>query len=114
MNRFHKVNEIYDVTLNEVHHLFYATNKSSKESFTFRNVMKQDDKLALVDAREKDITYHSNCGHWSIFHHDNIPNESRPIKAIWLFKRKQKPDVELLKHKARLCYHGGMQQWGDS
>ena len=34
--------------------------------------------------------------------------------AIWSFKRKRKPDGLLLKHKARLCAHGGQQRWGGS
>ena len=87
MNRFHDVNEIYDDTLNEVHHLLYATDISSNESFTFRNAMKQDDKLAFVDAMEKEISDHEKGGHWSIVHHDTLTNKSRPIKAIWSFKR---------------------------
>jgi len=33
---------------------------------------------------------------------------------IWSFKRKRRPDGSLLKHKARLCAHGGMQTWGDN
>ena len=53
MNRFHKVNNLYDGTLNEVHNLFYATNISSNESFTFLNEMKQDDNLVFVEAMEK-------------------------------------------------------------
>ena len=76
--------------------------------------MKQDDKLAFVDATEKEISDHEKGGHWSIVHRDTLPNKARPIKEIWYFKRKRKPDGELLKHKARLCAHGGMQQWGDS
>ena len=52
MNRSDKVNELYDGTLNEVHHLFYATGISTNESFMFRNSMKQDDKLDFVDAME--------------------------------------------------------------
>ena len=31
--------------------------------------------------------------------------------AIWSFKRKRYPDGTLNKHKARLCAHGGQQQW---
>ena len=114
MNRPQEVNELYDGTLNEVHHLIYATDISSNDSFTFRNTMKQDDKLAFVDAMEKETSSHENGGHWSIVHCDNLLNKARPIKAIWSFKRKRKPDGELLKHKDRLCAHGGMQQWGDS
>ena len=114
MNRFHKVNELYDGTINELHQLLYVTNISSNDSFTFRNAMKQDDKLAFVDAMEKEISDHEKGGHCSIVHHDNLPNKARPIKAIWSFKRKRKPDGDILNHKARLCAHGGMQKWGDS
>ena len=114
MNRFHEVNELYDGTLNEVHHLLYATDINSNETFTFRNEIKQDDKLAFFDAMEKEISDHKKVGHWSIVHQDTIPNKERPITEIWYFKQKRKPDGELLKHKACLCDHGGMQQWGDS
>ena len=31
---------------------------------------------------------------------------------IWSFKRKRHPDERLSKYKARLCCHGGQQQWG--
>ena len=63
---------------------------------------------------ERDISDHEKGGHWSIFHCDTLPNKSRPIKAIWSFKQKRKPDGELITHKARFCAHGGMQQLGDS
>ena len=34
------------------------------------------------------------------------------IMMIWSFKRKRHPDGRLSKYKARLCCHGGQQQWG--
>ena len=34
------------------------------------------------------------------------------ILAIWSFKRKRFPDGSIHKHKARLCAHGVMQQYG--
>ena len=58
MNRSHEANELYEGTLNEVNHLLYSTDISSNDSFTFRNAMKQDDKLAFVDATEKEISNH--------------------------------------------------------
>ena len=76
--------------------------------------MKQDDKLASVDAMEKEISDHEKCGHWSIVHCNNLRNKARPRKEIWSFKRKRKIDGEVLRHKARLCAHGRMQQWGDN
>jgi hypothetical protein len=41
-----------------------------------------------------------------------MPKEMKTIMAIWSFKCKRLPDGTLNKHKARLCAHGGMQQWG--
>ena len=35
MNWYHEVNEMYDGTLNSVHHFMYATNIASNDSFTF-------------------------------------------------------------------------------
>ena len=82
MNQFYEVNELYDGTLNEVHHLFYATDISSNKSFTLRNSMKQYDKLELVETIEKEITDHDSGGHWSIVYRDTLPNKLRSIKAI--------------------------------
>ena len=76
--------------------------------------MKQDDKLEFVDAMEKEISDHEKGKHWSIVHPDTPSHKARLIKSIWSFKRKRKPDGELLKHKARLCAHGVIQQWGDN
>lgn len=114
MNRFHEVNELYDGTMNEVHHMMYSTDISSNECFTFKQAMKQDDKLSFVEAMEKEINDHESRDHWYIVHRDTLPQNKKPIKAIWSFKRKRAPDGSLLKHKARMCAHGGMQQWGDS
>ena len=41
-----------------------------------------------------------------------MPRGIKPIMVIWSFKRKRYPNVTLNKHKARLCAHGGQQQWG--
>ena len=88
MNRFHELNELYDGTLNKVHHLLYATDISSNDSFTFRNAMKHDVKIDFVYAMEKEISDHKKGVHWSIVHRNTLPNKARPIKAIWYFKRK--------------------------
>ena len=63
MNRFNKVNELYDENINEVNHLFYATDISTNESFTFRNAIKQDNKLDFVDAMDKEISDHERGKH---------------------------------------------------
>ena len=32
--------------------------------------------------------------------------------SIWSFKVIRAPDLSLIKHKARMCAHEGMQKWG--
>eukprot|EP00957_Ditylum_brightwellii_P209634 15362549-Ditylum_brightwellii.AAC.1 len=36
----------------------------------------------------------------------------KQLMFIWFFKRKRHADGSLAKYKARLCCHGGQQQWG--
>eukprot|EP00957_Ditylum_brightwellii_P056609 4291001-Ditylum_brightwellii.AAC.1 len=41
-----------------------------------------------------------------------IDVKRKQLMLIWSFKRKRHADGSLSKHKARLCCHGGQQQWG--
>eukprot|EP00957_Ditylum_brightwellii_P096481 7348673-Ditylum_brightwellii.AAC.1 len=44
---------------------------------------------------------------------DKRVNEKvKNIVSIWSFKTKRFPSGQLMKHKACLCVHGGMQKWG--
>ena len=45
---FHEVNELYDGTMNEVHHFCFHTDISSNECFTFQQAMKQVDIMLFV------------------------------------------------------------------
>ena len=53
MNKFHEVNEIYDGTLNKLHHLFYSTGITKNEKFIFHETMKQEDIISFVDQMER-------------------------------------------------------------
>ena len=55
---------------------------------------------------------HELRNHWTIVHCSTGPRTAKPIQAIWSFKLKLCTDGTLVKHKARLCAHGRMQQWG--
>ena len=76
--------------------------------------MKQEYRLSFMDAMEKEIHDHEEGGHWTVVHRNTIPQKSRPISSIWSFKRKRKPDGEVLKNKSRLCAHRCMKKWGES
>eukprot|EP00957_Ditylum_brightwellii_P106236 8104901-Ditylum_brightwellii.AAC.1 len=41
-----------------------------------------------------------------------IDVKRKQLMLIWSFKRKRHADGTLSKHNARLCCHGGQQQWG--
>ena len=41
---------------------------------------------------------------------ENIKRQQ--LMMIWSFKRKRDPEGKVIKYKARLCCHGGQQQWG--
>ena len=73
-------------------------------------------KSATTNAQSnrKEIADHEKQSYWSILTRSTLPKSAKPIKVIWPFKRKRKPDGELLKQKARLCAHGGMQRWGNN
>ena len=44
--------------------------------------------------------------------HKNKYGKLKTIISIWYFKRNRSPDEILIKHKSRICEHGGIQQWG--
>jgi hypothetical protein len=62
----------------------------------------------------KEVEDHEGRDHWELVLRSTIPKGIKTIQAIWSFKRKRFPDGTLNKHKARLCAHGGMQQWGEN
>ena len=75
-------------------------------------MLKQDDRDEFVNAMQVEVDAHQTREHWEIIPRSQMPKEMKTIMAIWSFKRKRLPDGILNKHKARLCAHGGMQQWG--
>jgi len=111
MNHLERINKIFDGTINETHPLALATSLSDNETYTFREMLQQPDREQFMEAMIKEIRTHEENDHWEVVTRKSIGN-SKTILAIWSFKRKRHPDGSLDKHKARLCAHGGMQQWG--
>ena len=73
---------------------------------------RQDDHVDFVKAMDKEIAAHEKKKHWEVVPRSSVPIGTKAIQAIWAFKRTRFPCGLLNKHKARLCAHGGMQQWG--
>ena len=62
----------------------------------------------------KEVEDHEARNHWTLLHHEAVPKGTKTILSMWLFKRKNYPEGRILKHKACLCAHGGMQTWGEN
>ena len=60
----------------------------------------------------KEIEHHEDNDLWEVINKNDMPSDAKTVLAIWSFKRKRYPDGRLMKHKARLCAHGGMEKWG--
>ena len=102
-----------DSTYNYIQPLAFATSKGDNETYYFHQAMQQDDREDFIDTIIKEIDDHTINLHWKVVRRSTIGN-AKIIKAIWSFKRKRRPDESLLKHKARLCAHGGIQQYGEN
>ena len=75
-------------------------------------MMHQEDMPKFVEAMQKEVVDHNEREHWDLIPRSEMPAGMKTILAVWSFKRKRLPDGTITKWKARLCCHGGMQQWG--
>ena len=113
VDSYHRANVLYDNTINCFSTMTMSA-EASNESFTYRDAMKQSDRIEFIKAMVKEVEDHEKRGHWEIVEKTTIPEGTKIILSIWSFKRKRFPDGTLNKHKARLCAHGGMQTWGEN
>ena len=67
--------------------------------------------MDFAEAMRKKICAHENYKHRNLVRRREL-NGKKIIMSIWCFKRNRDPDGRLIKHKARMCTHGGMHQWG--
>ena len=86
--------------------------KENNESYNFGQILKQHNADEFIKATIKKADIHETHKHWDIVSLWEMPSGVKTILAIWAFKRKRFPDGRINKHKARLCAHGGMQQYG--
>lgn len=100
-----------DGSFNFKHPLSFVTQAGKNDTYYFSQAMQEPDRDQFIAAMIKEINDHESNHHWVLVPRKDIGN-SPTVKAIWSFKRKRRPDGSLLKHKARLCAHGGMQVHG--
>ena len=85
-----------------------AAETSQKYNSHLGKAMKADNYEDFMKAMEKEIKYFTTEDVWEILTKSSLPTSAHIIRLIWIFKIKRNPFGELIKHKARLCVHGGM------
>jgi len=107
-----KATLLMDGTLNLPHPLVLTAQAADTEVFHYTGVMQQPDRNKFTLTMIREIEDLTKAEVWELEWHSDIGN-TKVIKAIWSFKHKRLPDGTYLKHKARLCAHGGMQIEGE-
>jgi len=107
-----RIRTLFDGSINSLHHAYLTTVDNG--TYTLKDMLKQEDKNDFVAAMMKEVQDHESRNHWTMIPRANMPDGAKTIMAVWSFKRKVFPDGRVLKHKGRLCAHGGMQTWGEN
>ena len=113
----HELDKLYDGTMNTIVSYTFSTvalDMSNNKVFTYTKALQQPDADKFVEAMGKEVNDNESHDHWEIVRRSTIPAGVKNIQALWSFKCKRYPNRILNKHKAQLCAHGGMQQWGVS
>ena len=106
------VNSLFDETICMTNQMIFATISANNDVYTLKEMLRLDDIAPFVTAMIKEIEDHEVRDHWEIIERMNLPKGAKTILSVWAFKLKRLPDGQVMKHKARLNAHGGIQRWG--
>ena len=112
VSHLQNINKLFDDTINQSHFYIFSVVAETNDVYTLSQMLKIGDIKDFVLAMIKEIEDHESRGHWELVKRAHLPKGSKTILSVWAFKRKRLPDGTILKHKARLNAHGGMQRWG--
>ena len=93
---------------------FAAPKRRDPDTMTLDQALREPDADQFIEAMDKELQDHISRGHWDLVHISQVPRHIKPINMVWSMKRKRDPAGDIIKWKARLCAHGGMQVYGDS
>ena len=80
------------------------------EIMYFAQAIKQPDKKRIVEAIVKEVNGQVENQNWELIKRSEVPVGDPIQQSVWAMRRKRNLTTgEVLKHKARLNLHGGMQ-----
>ena len=105
-----KMKTLFDSTINNCNAVIFNALTTTNDVYTLRQMLKLPYIKEFVIAMQKEIQDHQDRDHWELFPKENLPKGVKTILSVWAFKVKRYPDGRILKYKARLNTHGGMQR----
>ena len=102
----------YDIQRQMADPIAFAAS-SDPDTMYLHEAMRQPDREQFIEAMVKEVTTHTERGHWEIMSRSGVPEGTDVLPAVWAMKRKRKILTrEVYKWKARLNVHGGKQKLG--
>ena len=78
----------------------------------FAQTIKQPDRKQFVDAIVKEVNGHVENQNWKLIKKSEVPVGEPIQQSVWAIHRKRNLTTEeIVKHKACLNLHGGMQEY---
>ena len=69
VHAFHATNRCFVGTLYGLNPKSFLAGKENNESFTFKEMLKQEDQSDLIEAMKKEVSDHENWGHCGVISH---------------------------------------------
>lgn len=97
---------------------FQSLSSSSLHASSTKNILHLGEMKRGIDRAyfEQDMRHEINnllsSNTIELVPRSSIPANNPPLQAIWSFRQKRAPDWSMIKRKARLCPHGGLQKEG--
>jgi hypothetical protein len=101
-----------DNELSFLEHLACAAS-SNPDVLHFGAMLKDPDRPHFETDMKREISDLLKTGAVEIVLKSVLPDSTTILPAIWSFRRKRAPDWSVIKHKARICPHGGKQIEGE-
>ena len=80
------VNSNFDKSLNHIHHMVFAAGQTNNEVYTFKDMLREDDRADFIAAMKTEISAHEKRKHWESVPRSSLPIGTKTIQAIWAFK----------------------------
>lgn len=96
-----------DGTSNILHPFAFAA--ANDDTLHYGQMRKDPDRDKFEIDMQREVSDLLSSNSVKIVDRASIPKTSKPVPAIWSFRRKRAPDWTITKWKSRLCPHGGKQ-----